>query len=100
MPRFWLTIAAATLSLSGCVTGPHSSPPAGVITQAAAASGATATIVVTPCPHLTEAYTMAQQRQAAEELAALPTGSVIARMVGEDIALRDQVRACRGEQHQ
>lgn len=92
MRRSLLAIAVAGLSLAGCATAQPYSPPAGVITQ-----GDTTTITIkTPCPHLVEIYTAEDRQRAADEIDGLPADSVVARMAGEDIALRDQIRVCNG----
>ncbi|PKP67390.1 MAG: hypothetical protein CVT83_08570 [Alphaproteobacteria bacterium HGW-Alphaproteobacteria-5] len=47
-----------------------------------------------PCPPVVE-YSAADQTRAAIEVAALPKGAVIIRMLGDHAVLRDQARACR-----
>ena len=47
-----------------------------------------------PCPPVVE-YTRAEQARAADEVKALPDGTVIVRMLGDYAVLRDQARACR-----
>ena len=47
-----------------------------------------------PCPPVVE-YTSAEQGLAADEVAVLPQGAVIVRMLGDYAVLRDQARACR-----
>jgi len=47
-----------------------------------------------PCPPVVE-YTSAEQARAADEVEALPDGTVIVRMLGDYAVLRDQARACR-----
>lgn len=49
---------------------------------------------VSSCPPLV-AYTDAEQARAADELDALPAGSMLERLIGDYAVLRDQVRACR-----
>lgn len=94
MPRSLPAILAiALLCLSACATAPRYSAPAGTITTGPAGG----TTIRTPCPHLAETYSAADQARAADELAALPPDSVVARMAIEDVTLRDQIRACRGE---
>lgn len=63
-----------TLWLTGCATG-------GSETSA-------------PCPPVVK-YTAADQTRAADEVAALPEGAVIVRMLSDYGVLRDQARACR-----
>jgi hypothetical protein len=41
------------------------------------------------------AYSLAEQAQVAEEIAALPNGSLIVGWLADYALLRDQVRACR-----
>ena len=65
----------ALLPLTACATAP-SSP------------------VAISCPPI-KAYTAAQLSRAANELSALPDGSVLAGMSDDYRILRDQVRACR-----
>ncbi|MCU9850544.1 hypothetical protein OEZ60_21430 [Defluviimonas sp. WL0024] len=48
----------------------------------------------TPCPPVVD-YTSAEQSRAADEVEALPEGTVIVRMLSDYAVLRDQVRACR-----
>lgn len=45
-------------------------------------------------PRLVE-YTAAEQRQAADELEALPPGAILPRLVDDYLVLRDQVRQMR-----
>ena len=66
----WIALAAAFLT--GCAAG--TSDPV--------------------CPTLTP-YSAEEQRQAAEELAQLPPGGVIERMIGDYAAVREEIRACR-----
>ncbi|MCA0871462.1 hypothetical protein LCL97_11540 [Seohaeicola saemankumensis] len=66
----------ATIWLSGCATG--ASDLAGF--------GA--------CPPVAE-YSREFQTQAAEEMAMLPEGSVIAEMLADYAVMREQARACR-----
>lgn len=47
-----------------------------------------------PCPPVVE-YTSAEQARSADEVAALPEGAVIVRMLGDYAVLRDQARACQ-----
>jgi hypothetical protein len=47
-----------------------------------------------PCPPVVE-YTAADQARAADEVEALPDGTVIVRMLSDYAVLRDQARACR-----
>jgi len=61
------------LPLAGCATVP--SEPSG-------------------CPTLFD-YSVEDQAQAADELDALPEGSIIARMIGDYGANRNEIRACR-----
>lgn len=68
-----LTLIALSLApLSGCVTASSN------------------------CPALVN-YTQAEQSKAADELEALPSGSVLARMIGDYGATRNEIRACRGQ---
>lgn len=73
----WLALAATAPLATGCVTGP--SEPARVTPAA---------------PRLVE-YTAAEQRQAADELEALPPGAILPRLVDDYLVLRDQVRQMR-----
>jgi len=57
---------------------------------------ACATVVSDTCPTLFD-YSEAEQARAADELDALPEGSVIARLVGDYGVVRNEIRACRGE---
>lgn len=57
---------------------------------------ACATVVSDTCPTLFD-YSEAEQAHAADELDALPEGSVIARLVGDYGVVRNEIRACRGE---
>ncbi len=50
--------------------------------------------IAAPCPPVVD-YTAADQARAADEVEALPEGTVIAQMLGDYAVLRDQVRACR-----
>lgn len=47
-----------------------------------------------PCPPVVE-YTAADQARAADEVEALPDGTVIVRMLSDYAVLRDQVRTCQ-----
>lgn len=47
-----------------------------------------------PCPPVVE-YTGADQARAANEVEALPDGTVIVRMLSDYAVLRDQVRTCQ-----
>lgn len=47
-----------------------------------------------PCPPVVD-YTAADQARAADEVEALPEGTVIVQMLGDYAVLRGQVRACR-----
>lgn len=47
-----------------------------------------------PCPPVVD-YTTAEQARAADEVEALPEGTVIVRMLSDYAVLRDQARACR-----
>lgn len=49
-----------------------------------------------PCPPVVE-YTTAEQARAADEVEALPEGSVIVRMLSDYAVLRDQARANGGQ---
>jgi hypothetical protein len=66
-----LLTSALIVSLTGCAKG-----------------------VSEPCPSLVE-YDRAEQAQAADELAALPEGSALARLTGDYAAVRAEIRACR-----
>jgi len=57
---------------------------------------ACATVVSDTCPTLFD-YSEAEQARVADELDALPEGSVIARLVGDYGVVRNEIRACRGE---
>jgi len=46
------------------------------------------------CPPVV-AYSLAEQTQAAEEIAALPNGALIVGWLADYALLRDQARACR-----
>jgi hypothetical protein len=48
----------------------------------------------TPCPPVVD-YTGVDQARAADEVEALPEGTVIVRMLSDYAMLRDQARACR-----
>lgn len=50
--------------------------------------------VAAPCPPVVD-YTAADQARAADEVEALPEGTVIVQMLGDYAVLRGQVRACR-----
>ena len=50
--------------------------------------------IAAPCPPVVD-YTAADQARAADEMEALPEGTVIVQMLGDYAVLRDQVRACR-----
>jgi hypothetical protein len=50
--------------------------------------------IAAPCPPVVD-YTAADQARAADEVEALPEGTVIVQMLGDYAVLRDQVRACR-----
>lgn len=47
-----------------------------------------------PCPPVVD-YTAADQARAADEVEALPEGTVIVRMLSDYAVLRDQARACQ-----
>ena len=47
-----------------------------------------------PCPPVVE-YSAADQVRAAEEVGALPEGTVVVAMLSDYAVLRDQARACR-----
>lgn len=47
-----------------------------------------------PCPPVVD-YTAADQARAANEVEALPDGTVIVRMLSDYAVLREQARACR-----
>jgi len=49
---------------------------------------------VKPCPPVVE-YSRAEQAIVAEELAAMPQGSMIESWLADYAVLREQVRACR-----
>lgn len=70
LPAALLTL---TLWLSGCATAGSESVPA--------------------CPPVV-AYSRTDQARAADEIAALPDGAVIVRMLSDYAVLRDQARAC------
>jgi len=70
-------LAIATISLTGCAT-------------VRSEDGRFAT-----CPPVVE-YTGEFQARAAEELALLPEGSMIAEMLSDYAVMRDQARACGG----
>ena len=46
------------------------------------------------CPSLAP-YSAEEQARAADELDTLPPGSVVARMMGDYAATREEIRACR-----
>lgn len=50
--------------------------------------------IAAPCSLVVD-YTAADQARAADEVEALPEGTVIVQMLGDYAVLRDQVRACR-----
>ena len=68
-------LAIATISLTGCAT-------------VSSEDGRLAT-----CPPVVE-YGRERQARAAEELARLPEGSMIAEMLSDYAVMRDQTRAC------
>ena len=75
--RCWMPPAAALmiamLWLNGCATGDFDARA--------------------PCPPVVP-YSAADQARAAAEVAALPEGAVVARMLSDYAVLRDQARAC------
>lgn len=58
-----------------------------------ACAGAGFDTVSSVCPPVAE-YSRAGQAQVAEEVAALPNGSLIAELLADYAVLRDQVRVC------
>ncbi|MBC7165714.1 MAG: hypothetical protein H5U15_12090 [Roseovarius sp.] len=71
-------LAAATIFLTGCTTAGSDAPP-----------GA--------CPPVVD-YSRTEQARVAEEVAALPEGTLIVAWLADHAVLRDQVRACRSSQ--
>jgi hypothetical protein len=69
-----VVLGIATLWLSACATG---------------SSDARA-----PCPPVVP-YSAADQARAVAEIAALPEGAVVIRMLSDYAVMRDQARACR-----
>lgn len=59
---------------------------------------ACATVVSETCPTLFD-YSVEQQTRAAEELEALPEGSALAELIGDYGVVRNEIRACMGEQY-
>jgi hypothetical protein len=49
---------------------------------------------ISDCPRLVS-YSLVEQQQAADELAALPIGSVVAKMVADYGVVRNEIRECR-----
>jgi hypothetical protein len=72
MARFSLL---AALCLAGCVTAPAPAP-------------------LHVCPVI-PTYSKAFEQQAAAELAALPPGDPLGKLVGDYLVIRDEVRDCR-----
>ena len=72
-------LAAATIFLTGCATAGSDAPP-----------GA--------CPPVV-AYSQAEQMRVAEEVAALPEGTMIVGWLADYAVLRDQVRHCKQAVH-
>jgi len=68
-------LAAATIFLIACAGGSFDTPPGS-------------------CPPVVE-YSRTEQARVADELAALPGGTLIAEWLADYAVLRDQVRACR-----
>lgn len=60
----------------------------------ACATGGSEPVSVTVCPSAVE-YSKGFQTRAAEELALLPEGSVIAEMLSDYAVMREQARACK-----
>ena len=70
-----VALAAATIFLTGCAGGSFDTVPSA-------------------CPPVVD-YSRAEQARVADELAALPGGTLIAEWLADYAVLRDQVRACR-----
>jgi len=75
-----------------CWTPPAAAPLIAMLWLTGCAMGGSD--IVAPCPPVVD-YTAADQARAANEVEALPEGTVIVQMLGDYAVLRDQVRACR-----
>lgn len=77
--RCWMqqpaALAAVTIFLTACAGAGSDAPPSA-------------------CPPVV-GYTQAEQARVAEEVAALPQGTVIAQWLADYAVLREQARACR-----
>lgn len=79
-------------STARCLTPPPAAPLIAMLWFSGCEMGGSE--IRAPCPPVVH-YTDTDQARAADEVEALPEGTVVVRMLSDHAVLRDQVRACR-----